>query len=63
MGAVLEALAENLPSPKGIATMTTTITGVDGNDIGALHHPPDRRDRGRCRVWCTFTAVGWRSTA
>lgn len=40
MGAVLEALAENLPSPKGIATMTTTITGVDGNDIGLyITHP------------------------
>jgi len=40
MGAVLEALAENLPSPKGIATMTTTITGVDGNDISLyITHP------------------------
>src|ERR1700755_810193 len=40
MGAVLEAVAENLPSPKGIATMTTTITGIDGNDIGLyITHP------------------------
>src|SRR6476619_7284592 len=40
MGRVLEQLAQTLPSPTGIATMTTTITGVDGNDIGLyITHP------------------------
>lgn len=40
MGAVLEALAQNLPSPKGVTTMTTTIAGVDGNDIAlSITHP------------------------
>ena len=40
MGAVLEALAQNLPSPTGVATMTTTITGHDGNDIALyITHP------------------------
>ena len=30
----------NLPSPTGVATMTTTITGVDGNDIALyITHP------------------------
>lgn len=40
MGAALEALAQNMPSPKGVATMTTTITGVDGNEIALyITHP------------------------
>ena len=40
MGAVLEALARNIPSPSGVVTMTTTITGVDGNDIAlSITHP------------------------
>ncbi len=40
MGAVLEELAQTLPGPKGVATMTTTITGVDGNDIALyITHP------------------------
>ena len=33
MGAVLEALAQNLPVVEGVTTATTTITGGDGNDI------------------------------
>ncbi len=33
MGAVLDALAQNLPIAEGIATTTMTISGVDGNDI------------------------------
>jgi acetyl esterase len=33
MGAVLEALAQSLPVAEGITTTTTSITGVDGNDI------------------------------
>lgn len=44
MGAVLEALAQKLPSPKGVATMTTTITGVDGNDIALYITHPIRSD-------------------
>ncbi len=40
MGAVLEALARNIPSPSGVVTMTTTITGVDGNSIAlSITHP------------------------
>jgi hypothetical protein len=40
MGAVLEELAHNIPVATGIATMTTTITGVDGNDIALyITHP------------------------
>ena len=40
MGAVLEELAQTLPIANGIATMTTTITGVDGNDIALyITHP------------------------
>ena len=33
MGAVLDALAQNLPIAEGIATTTTTISGVDGDEI------------------------------
>jgi acetyl esterase len=33
MGAVLESLAQTLPVAAGVATTTTTITGVDGNAI------------------------------
>ncbi|MGH3675316.1 MAG: alpha/beta hydrolase fold domain-containing protein [Mycobacterium sp.] len=33
MGAVLEALAQNLPVADGVTTTTTTVDGVDGNDI------------------------------
>ena len=62
MGRVLESLAQTLPSPNGIVTMTTTITGVDGNDI-ALYithpNPPGASSRGSC----TSTAAGWPSTA
>ncbi len=40
MGTVLESLAQTLPVAEGIATMTTTITGVDGNDIALyITHP------------------------
>lgn len=40
VGPVLDALAQNLPSPKGVATMATTIPGVDGNDIALyITHP------------------------
>jgi acetyl esterase/lipase len=40
MGRVLEELAQTLPRPTGIATMTTTITGVDGNEIALyITHP------------------------
>jgi acetyl esterase len=40
MGRVLDQLAQTLPSPTGIATMTTTITGIDGNEIGLyITHP------------------------
>ena len=41
MGAVLDALAQNLPIAEGIATTTMTISGVDGNDI-ALYIPGPR---------------------
>jgi len=51
MGAVLEALAQNLPSPTGVATMTTTITGVDGNDIALyITHPIPADEWTRCRA-------------
>ena len=40
MGRVLEQLAQTLPSPTGVVTMTTTIAGVDGNDIALyITHP------------------------
>ena len=40
MGRVLEQLAQTLPSPNGVVTMTTTIAGVDGNDIALyITHP------------------------
>ncbi len=40
MGRVLEELAQTLPRPNGVVTMTTTIAGVDGNDIALyITHP------------------------
>ena len=40
MDAVFEEFARSLPIAKGVATMTTTITGVDGNDIALyITHP------------------------
>ena len=42
MGAIFEVFAQAAPELTGVTTMTTTITGVDGNDIALyISHPDD----------------------
>ena len=41
MGAVLEALAQNLPSPNSVVTMTTTIVRRRRQRHRGVHHSPE----------------------
>lgn len=41
MGAILDALAKDLPVASGVTTTTTTIVGPDGNDITLFVSRPD----------------------
>jgi acetyl esterase/lipase len=41
MGAIFEALAADVPDTAGVATSTTTITGVDGNEVSIYVSRPD----------------------
>ncbi len=51
MGAVLDALAQNLPIAEGIATTTTTISGVDGDEIALyITRPADATGSMPCVV-------------
>lgn len=41
MSAIFDVLAADAPVPTGVATTTTTITGVDGNDVTVFVSRPD----------------------
>jgi acetyl esterase len=41
MGAIFDVLAAEVPAPGGVVTTTTTITGVDGNDVTIFVSRPD----------------------
>src|SRR3954453_7860751 len=43
-GAILDAFAQAVPGPQGVVTTTTTITGVDGNDVTLYISRPDAAD-------------------
>jgi acetyl esterase/lipase len=43
-GAILDAFAQAVPRPEGVVTTTTTITGVDGNDVTLYISRPDAPD-------------------